>query len=51
MVSLIVGLFINQSQYSILLGVIIASAVIPTFIAQKWFMPVLEEDIIEENGN
>ncbi|OIO73373.1 MAG: potassium transporter [Elusimicrobia bacterium CG1_02_37_114] len=42
---------INQNQYSILVGVVIASAVIPTFIAQKWFMPVEEEDIIEENGN
>ena len=42
--------FINQEQYSILVGVVIASAVIPTFIAQKWFMPVEEEDIIEENG-
>jgi len=39
---------INQSQYSILVGVVVASAVIPTFIAQKWFMPVEEEDILEE---
>ncbi|MBF0384356.1 MAG: cation:proton antiporter [Candidatus Omnitrophica bacterium] len=47
---------INQSQYSILVGVVIASAVIPTFIAQKWFMPVEEEDIVDkedgsENGH
>lgn len=43
---------INQTQYSILVGVVIASAVIPTFIAQKWFMPVDEEDIIDiENGH
>jgi len=43
---------INQSQYSILVGVVIASAVIPTFIAQKWFMPVEEEDLVDlENGN
>lgn len=41
---------INQVQYSILVGVVVASAVIPTFIAQKWFMPVDEEDIVEENG-
>jgi Kef-type K+ transport system membrane component KefB len=42
---------INQSQYSILVGVVIASAVIPTFIAQKWFMPVEEEDLVsEDNG-
>jgi len=37
---------INQTQYSILIGVVIASAIIPTFIAQKWFMPVEEEDLI-----
>jgi Kef-type K+ transport system membrane component KefB len=43
---------INQVQYSVLVGVVIASAVIPTFVAQKWFMPVEEEDIIEAgNGN
>jgi Kef-type K+ transport system membrane component KefB len=39
---------INQSQYSILVGVVVASAVIPTFIAQKWFMPVEDEDILED---
>ncbi len=43
---------INQVQYSVLIGVVIASAVIPTFIAQKWFMPVHSEDIVEfNNGN
>ena len=41
---------LNQTQYSILVGVVIASAVIPTFIAQKWFMPVEEEDLIEMNN-
>lgn len=41
---------INQVQYSILVGVVVASAVIPTFIAQKWFMPVEMEDIIESNN-
>jgi Kef-type K+ transport system membrane component KefB len=39
---------INQSQYSILVGVVVASAVIPTFVAQKWFKPVEDEDILEE---
>ena len=39
---------ITQSQYSILVGVVVASAVIPTFIAQKWFMPVEDEDMLEE---
>ncbi len=42
---------INQVQYSLLVGVVIASAVIPTFIAQKWFMPAHSEDIVEINGN
>jgi hypothetical protein len=32
-------------------GVVIASAVIPTFIAQRWFMPVEDEDIVNFNGN
>jgi Kef-type K+ transport system membrane component KefB len=38
---------INQVQYSVLIGVVIASAVIPTFIAQRWFMPVHSEDVVE----
>jgi Kef-type K+ transport system membrane component KefB len=38
---------INQVQYSILVGVVVASAVIPTFIAQGWFLPLHSEDIIE----
>jgi Kef-type K+ transport system membrane component KefB len=38
---------INQVQYSILVGVVVASAIIPTFIAQKWFLPVEEEDILD----
>lgn len=43
---------IEQTQYSILVGVVIASAVIPTFIAQKWFMPVEEEDLVDwDSGN
>ncbi|MBP7496316.1 MAG: cation:proton antiporter [Bacteroidales bacterium] len=31
--------YINQAQYSVLVGVVVASAVIPTFIAQQWFKP------------
>lgn len=38
---------IDKTQYSVLIGVVIASAIIPTFIAQKWFMPVEEEDLVE----
>ncbi len=39
--------FIDQVQYSVLTGVLIASSIIPTFIAQKWFMPVHTEDVVE----
>jgi Kef-type K+ transport system membrane component KefB len=38
---------IDQFQYSILVGVVVASAVIPTFIAQQWFLPTHTEDVIE----
>ncbi len=38
--------YLDQAQYSVLTGVLIASAVIPTFVAQRWFPPVEEEDII-----
>ena len=30
---------INQAQYSVLVTVVIGSAVVPTFIAQTWFQP------------
>lgn len=43
--------YINQVQYSILIGVVVASAVIPTFIAQKWFMPKHSEDIVDIKNN
>lgn len=39
--------YIDESQYSILVGVVIASAIIPTFVAQKWFMPVEDEDLVD----
>jgi Kef-type K+ transport system membrane component KefB len=42
--------YINQVQYSVLVGVVVASAVIPTVIAQKWFMPVHAEDIVDIDG-
>ncbi|HOI71420.1 MAG TPA: cation:proton antiporter [Methanobacterium sp.] len=43
--------YINQVQYSLLIGVVVASAVIPTFIAQKWFMPKHSEDIVDIKNN
>ena len=33
---------IDQRQYTILVTAVIASAVVPTLIAQKWFMPSVE---------
>lgn len=52
LIAIVFGLhsgFINHMQYSVLTGVLIASAVIPTFIAQKWFMPVHSEDLVDIN--
>ncbi|OGS34952.1 MAG: potassium transporter [Elusimicrobia bacterium RIFOXYC2_FULL_34_12] len=49
LIALVFGLqsgIIDSSKYSLLTGVLILSCVIPTFIAQKWFMPIEEEDII-----
>jgi Kef-type K+ transport system membrane component KefB len=40
---------IDRAQYSLLVGVVVASAVIPTFVAQRWFMPVHSEDIVDVN--
>ncbi|RPJ03859.1 MAG: cation:proton antiporter, partial [Spirochaetaceae bacterium] len=36
---------VTQTQYSFLVAAVIASAVIPTFIAQKWFLPVKDEEL------
>jgi Kef-type K+ transport system membrane component KefB len=41
--------YISRVQYSVLVGVVVASAVIPTFIAQRWFRPVHSEDIVEND--
>jgi len=38
--------FLDASQYSVLTGVLIASAVIPSFAAQRWFPPLEEEDLL-----
>ena len=37
---------LDAAQYSVLTGVLIASAVIPTFAAQRWFPPLEEEDLV-----
>ncbi len=43
--------YITHEQYSVLIGVVVASAVIPTVIAQKWFMPKHSEDIVDIKNN
>ncbi|BDZ67105.1 cation:proton antiporter [Methanobacterium ferruginis] len=40
--------YIDQIQYSLLTGVLITSAVIPTLIAQKWFFPFHQEDMLDQ---
>jgi hypothetical protein len=41
---------ISTEQYSIIVGVVIASAVIPTLVANKFFLPdhLLEEPILDD---
>ena len=36
------GGFINQVQFSVLVAAVVLSAIIPTFIAQKWFEPAYQ---------
>ncbi len=38
--------YIDKTQFSVLIAVVVASAVIPTLIAQKWFKPVHMEDVL-----
>jgi len=40
--------YIDASQFSVLVAVVIATAIIPTFIAQRWFSPELPEEMQEE---
>jgi Kef-type K+ transport system membrane component KefB len=39
---------ITSAQFSVLVAVVIATAIIPTFVAQRWFSPGLPEEIREE---
>ncbi len=39
---------ITPTQFSVLVAVVIATAIVPTFIAQRWFSPALPEEIKEE---
>jgi len=42
---------INQDQYTVLVTAVIASAVVPTLIAQRWFQPRMEEEEEKEDGD
>lgn len=39
---------ITPSQFSLLVAVVISTAIVPTFIAQRWFSPALPELVKEE---
>lgn len=40
--------YITSAQFSVLVAVVIATAIIPTFVAQRWFSPALPEQDQEE---
>ena len=40
--------YITSAQFSVLVAVVIATAIIPTFIAQRWFSPELPAEVREE---
>jgi Kef-type K+ transport system membrane component KefB len=39
---------IDKTQFSLLITVVVLSAVVPTFIAERWFLPEAPEEPIEE---
>jgi hypothetical protein len=41
---------ISRDQYTVLVTAVIASAVVPTIIAQRWFQPVIEADEEKEGS-
>ncbi len=43
---------IDRTQYTILVSVVIGSAVVPTLIAQKWFLPkqIKTADLVDNHG-
>jgi len=40
--------YINQTQYTILVTVVVLSAVVPTLIAQAFFMPKVEQSLVQK---
>ena len=39
---------ITSAQFSVLVAAVIATAIVPTFVAQRWFSPALPEQVQEE---
>ena len=39
---------INQTEYSVITGILVLSAILPTFVAEKWYTPKHKELGIEE---
>ena len=42
--------YIDEYQYSVLVAVVIASAIVPTMIAQRWFKPDIEPPVVAAAG-
>lgn len=40
--------YIDAAQFSVLVAVVIGTAIVPTFIAQRWFSPALPAQVQEE---
>ena len=40
--------YIDATQFSVLVAVVIATAIVPTFVAQRWFSPSLPTETQEE---
>ena len=38
---------IDETQFSLLITVVVLSAVVPTAIAERWFLPSGEEEVLE----
>ena len=42
---------IDRAQFTVLIGAVIGSAIIPTIVAQRWFAPPLHDLTAEEIAN
>jgi Kef-type K+ transport system membrane component KefB len=41
---------IDETQFSLLIAVVVLSAVVPTFIAERWFLPLREQEERRDEG-